>query len=131
MDTRDFHERMNQAENGRDWESLSALLAEEVVITHPGIGPVSGRDANLATFQFILGAIDGYHRSASEFVAEGDRCAFRFTITGTHTGDLPGYPATGQPVEIVGALFAEVRDGQLLRATEMLEHDSIRGISLR
>jgi hypothetical protein len=64
-------------------------------------------------------------------VVEGDRAAFRFTITGTHSGDLPGYPATNLPVEISGAMFVRVNGSCLLEAVEILNHDSTRNLSLR
>jgi ketosteroid isomerase-like protein len=119
------------AENGQDWAALAALFAEDVTIVHPGLGPVPGREANVAVMQLILGAISGYTRSNDGLVIDGERGAFRFAITGTHTGDLPGFPATGEPVEISGAMHFVVRDGQLAEAVEILNHDSIRGVSLR
>ena len=64
-------------------------------------------------------------------MVDGDSGAFCFTITGTHAGDLPGYPATGGPVEISGAMFFEVVGGQMTYATEILNHDSTRNLSLR
>jgi predicted ester cyclase len=122
---------MDAAENRHDWGAIEAVFDPDVEIVHPGIGSVRGRDDNLAVMRLIMGAIDGYRRQRHETVCDGDRCAFRFTITGRHTGDLPGFPATGEPVEIMGAIFAEARQGHLVRIVEILEHDSIRGISLR
>jgi predicted ester cyclase len=122
---------ISAAENEYDWERLGPLFSDQVTIVHPGIGPVVGRDANLAVIQFIVGAISGYHRTVENLVVQGDSGAFCFTITGTHTGDLPGYPATGNPAEITGAMFFQVSGGQLTHATEILNHDSTRNLSLR
>ena len=119
------------AENERDWERLGALFHEDVTIVHPGIGPVPGRESNIAVMQFVIGAVDGYQRSTEGLVAVRDRGAFRFTITGVHTGDLPGYPATNLPVDISGAMFIQVNGDCLLEALEMLNHDSTRDLSLR
>ena len=122
---------ISAAENDYDWERLGPLFSDEVTVVHPGIGPVVGRDTNLAVIQLIVGAIEGYHRTVDDLVVQGDSGAFRFTITGTHTGDLPGYPATGNAVEITGAMFFQVSDGQMTHATEILNHDSTRNLSLR
>ena len=124
-------EAISAAENEYDWERLGPLFSDQVTIVHPGLGPVVGRDANLAVIQFLVGAISGYHRATEHLVVEGDSGAFCFSITGTHTGDLPGYPATGDPVEITGAMFFQVSDGQMSYATEILNHDSTRNLSLR
>lgn len=39
-------------------------------------------------------------------------------MTGVHTGDVPGLPATGKPFRISGAGVGEIRDGKLARVTE-------------
>ena len=122
---------ISAAENAHDWERLAALFADQVTIVHPGIGPVVGRDANIGVVRFIVAAISGYARTVEDLVVDGESGAFRFTITGTHTGDLPGHPATGGPVEISGAMFFQASAGQMTYATEILNHDSTRGLSLR
>jgi predicted ester cyclase len=131
VETRQLVAAIAVAENDHAWDQLGELFDEHVTIVHPGLGPVVGREANIAVMKFIVGAIDGYARSTENLVVDGDSGAFRFTITGTHTGDLPGYPATRQPVEISGAMFFRVRDGLLAEATELLNHDSTRNLSLR
>lgn len=131
VDTRDLVRAISAAENARDWERLAALFADQVTVVHPGIGPVVGRAANVGVIQFIAAAISGYSRTVDHLVVDGESGAFCFTITGTHTGDLPGNPATGQPVEISGAMFFQASAGQLVAATELLNHDSTRNLSLR
>ena len=98
---------------------------------HPGIGPVVGRDANISVMKFIIGAIEGYTRTTEGLVVDGDRGAFRFAIVGVHAGDLPGYRSTGEAVDISGAMFFRVSDERLIEATEILNHDSTRRLSLR
>jgi predicted ester cyclase len=131
VDTRELVDAISVAENAYDWDRLGAMFSDQVTIVHPGVGPVVGRDANVAVIRFIVGAISGYHRTVENLVVEGDSGAFCFTITGTHTGDLPGYPATGNPVEIAGAMFFRVSGGEITHSTEMLNHDSTRNLSLR
>jgi predicted ester cyclase len=131
MNVRELTERIAAAENAGDWEALGELFEPDVVIHHPGIGPVEGRSANIGLLQLIHGAVTGYHRTTTDLVAEGNRGAFRFTITGTHTGDLPGFPATDRAIEVSGAMHFEVVDGRLRSAFEIVNHDSIRGLSLR
>jgi predicted ester cyclase len=131
VETRELVDAISAAENARDWERLGPLFSDHVTIVHPGIGPVVGRDANLGIIRFIVAAISGYTRTVENLIVEGESGAFCFTITGTHTGDLPGYPATGNRVEIAGAMFFRVSAGQMTHATEILNRDSTRDLSLR
>lgn len=131
MNLTELTARLEAAENDRDWPQFAALLDPDVTIVHPGIGPVVGVDANMMVMQLITGAIEGYHRTTEDLLVDRDRGAFRFSITGRHTGDLPGYPATHEPVEIAGAMFFTARHGRLHRAEELTNHDSLRQISLR
>jgi steroid delta-isomerase-like uncharacterized protein len=47
--------------------------------------------------------------------ADEDRLTVEWTFAGTQTGDLPGLPARGQPVELPGVSVCEVTDGLLVR----------------
>lgn len=98
---------------------------------HPGIGPVVGVEANLIVMQLITAAIEDYHRTTSELVTSQNQGASTCSITGRHAGDLPGFPATGEPVEIGGAILFSARNGRLHHAEEMTNHDSRRELSLR
>ena len=39
-------------------------------------------------------------------------------MSGVHTGDAPGLPATGKPFKISGGGFGEVREGKIVRTTQ-------------
>lgn len=48
-----------------------------------------------------------------EAIAQEDRAAARWTVRGTHDGDLLGFAATGKPVEFTGISFYTVRCGKI------------------
>jgi len=55
-----------------------------------------------------------------EVIAEGDRVAARWTIRGTHDGDLLGFAPTGKPVEFTGISFFTIHCGKVVEfQTEM------------
>ncbi len=55
-----------------------------------------------------------------EVILQGDQVAARWTIRGTHEGDLLGFAATGNPVEFTGISFFTVRCGKIIEfQTEM------------
>ena len=45
-------------------------------------------------------------------LTDGDRFASRTTVTGTHTGDLMGMPATGKRISVEAVDIGRVHDGQ-------------------
>jgi len=57
-------------------------------------------------------AFPDLHVSIDDLLADGGRFASRTTITGTHTGDLMGIPATGKHISIGAVDIGRVGDGQ-------------------
>jgi steroid delta-isomerase-like uncharacterized protein len=131
MDPRAVLAAISEAENAHQWERMGQLFSDDVIIVHPGLGELVGREANMGWIKMFAGAIDDYRRETFDVIVDGERGALRFTISGRHTGDLPGIPATDLPVEVSGAMFFQVHDGKLAFAREIIEHESLRGISTR
>ena len=49
-----------------------------------------------------------------DIIAENDRTAVRYTLRGTHDGELMGVPASGQRVSSDGMVFARFEDGKVV-----------------
>lgn len=49
-----------------------------------------------------------------DMIAEGDKVAFCWTCTGTHTGEYEGIPPTGKPIKGTGISFYRFADGKLV-----------------
>ncbi len=71
--------------------------------------------------ELMLGTFAGF----PDFVVELKRAfssnntiACEWIMSGTHTGDFPGYEATGRPFSVRGASVAVVRDGKVVRWTD-------------
>ena len=47
-----------------------------------------------------------------DLLIDGDRFASRTTVTGTHTGDLMGMPATGKHMSVEAADIGRIENGQ-------------------
>ena len=52
------------------------------------------------------------HVSIEDVLTDGDRFASRTTVTGTHTGDLMGMPATGKRVSVEAVDVGRIENGQ-------------------
>ena len=52
------------------------------------------------------------HVSLDDLLTDGDRFASRTTVTGTHTGDLMGMPATGRRISVEAVDIGRIENGQ-------------------
>ena len=55
--------------------------------------------------------------TVEDLLAEGDEVAVRWTLRGTHEGELRGgIPATGRRVEVSGITISRIRDGRVVES---------------
>ncbi len=47
-------------------------------------------------------------------IAEGDKVAARITMTGTHTGEMMGVPASGNKLNFPGMYFVTLSNGKIV-----------------
>jgi len=78
--------------------------------------------------------VDGYRSALSglkvtidQQFTEGDFVATRFTITGTHDGDLIGTPATGKDVAFTGITISRCEGGRIAEEWELTDMMSLLG----
>ena len=106
--------------NGGNLDALPGIVAEGYL--H---GSANGPDATGIAdggeqIGGFLTALPDLEWTFDQIIAEGDRAAARWTIRGTHAGDLLGFAATGNPVEYTGISFFTVRCGKIVEfQTEM------------
>ncbi len=66
-------------------------------------------------------AYSGLQVTIDDLIAEGDNVVARVTFTGTHSGPLLGYPATGKQAVLTGLYLFKFADGRV--RTMMFEAD--------
>ena len=94
--------------------AMDELVAEDY-LDHspppfPGLAP--GREGLKQAFKLFWDATPGYHQIEDQ-VAEGDKVVTRLTAYGTHEGDLPGVPRTGNKLEMTATVIHRLSDGKL------------------
>ena len=72
--------------------------------------PVSGPAGYKEVVTAYRTALPDLQLTIEDMVLEGNKGAFRWTMRGTHQGDLFGIPATGKAVTFVGVTIARVRE---------------------
>ena len=58
-------------------------------------------------------------------IAEGDRVGLLFRVTGTHTGEFFGIPATGRKVDVYEIAMLRIADGQMVEGWFMMDETAL------
>src|SRR5215210_782920 len=112
-------------EEGDIDEQVDELLAPDYVNHSPGTpDQPTGPEGVKAVLRMFRSGIPDARVVVSDMIAEDDKVAVRYTIEGTHEGDLFGVPPTGQRVSIESFTVERVSDGKIRehwRVTDTLD----------
>lgn len=70
-----------------------------------------GRSGVTAFAGITFNGAPDFSIAVDHIVVQGDRAAAAWTMSGTHTGDMPGFPATGRPFAVRASSMIGMRDG--------------------
>ncbi len=111
------------------WNEGNMSAADELMAVDAEIHMPTGEMVDLdelkgfaATFR---GAFPDWHSTLEELIAEGDRVAERWTVRGTHQGELQGIPPTGRHVETPGSVFYRIVSGKIVEFRGQLDMMSL------
>lgn len=100
--------------NRGDVSAADAAFAPDCVIHITGVAaPFHGTGAWKEFIAGLLQAFPDIHFTIEDQLVQGDRAAFRWRATGTHTGPLGAAPPTGKPVALDGLIIDRVVDGKV------------------
>jgi len=71
----------------------------------------SDRDGIADFFRALVAAAPDARIEADDLIADGDRVAVRFTLTGTHQNELLGAPGSGRPLNVEGITVLRFENG--------------------
>ncbi len=79
--------------------------------------------------QFVsmyLSAFPDLNATVEDVIAEGDKAVTRYTIRGTHQGEIEEFgPPTGRQVEIKGITIHRIEDGKIVEEWERYDNLSL------
>ncbi len=108
--------------NRGDLEVLDAVMAPEGRYHGPHMpGGVGGREEWRQAVSRYRAAFPDSHVTYDELIACGDTVVGRWSATGTHTGPLPGVPATGRRISLGGITIYRFAEGRVVEAWEQLD----------
>ena len=98
--------------NTHDPDVVDRFVAEDYVNHNAFVA--DGREANRQFWTVFFAGLPDVRVTMEDLVVSGDRVVGRFVYRGTHTGDLMGIPATGQPVEMRSIDIWRVQNGMFV-----------------
>lgn len=101
--------------NGKDIAGILETHSAEALAHNPVIpGSPLGFDAYQQACLAHVAAFPDFHVDAETLVVEADRVAVRWTVTGTHRGELMGVPPSGKAVKFDGVTIYRLADGKVV-----------------
>jgi steroid delta-isomerase-like uncharacterized protein len=86
--------------NAHDIDGFGAHLADDFVEHEDLPDGVTSRDGVIGWFTMLIGAFPDHAMTPRDVIDGGDKIVARVRLTGTHSGEFMGMPATGRPVDI-------------------------------
>lgn len=105
-----------------NFDALDEIVAADYLL-HPE--EVRGADGLKEMVQRYRDALSNLHVQVDHQFTQGDWVATRYTITGTHDGDLMGTPASGRDVSFTGITLSRCADGRIAEEWEIADTVSL------
>ena len=98
--------------NNGNFEVADEILAPDFVVNRvpPGIPP--DREGFKQLIAMYRAAFPDLHLDIEDQIAEGDMVVTRFTLHGTHQGELMGIPPTNKPITVTGIGINRIVEGR-------------------
>lgn len=106
--------RYQEIYNSNDLDALTDVVSDDLLTPRimPGVGEglEGGKKVHMTT---LIGMPD-WHTAIDDLIGEDDKVVARITMSGTHTGDFYGIPATGRRVEFTGIYIVRISNGKII-----------------
>ena len=106
--------------NNGDYSVLQELVHADYVYRSPD-QELQGQEALKALFTAYRSGLPDLTASVDDLVEMDDKVVISITLSGTHTGDLIGIPATGNRLKVHGMVLSRLEDGKIVEEWEILD----------
>jgi len=112
-----MHKWFDEVWNKKNASAIREMLSEDSIhhgLSGPGGPPVRGFEDFEKFHSDFLNAFPDLRVELQDVVADGEKVAARYTVTGTQRGPLPGIDATGKKVRFTGGGLCVIKDGKFI-----------------
>ncbi len=107
-----------------NFDALDDILTPDYAL-HPD--DVRGADGLKERVQIFREALSGLKVTVDQQFADGDYVTTRYTITGTHDGELMGTPPSGKRVAFSGITISRCEGGRIAEEWELVDTVALLG----
>ncbi len=113
------------------WNAWGMLALEELIspdiVFQGSIGTVVKGITEFKQYvNRIRSAFPDFHNHIEELIAEGDKVAARLTYSGTHRGELFGFPGSGTRVTYQGLAIFELEENKIVRGFVLGDTEALK-----
>jgi steroid delta-isomerase-like uncharacterized protein len=99
------------------WNKGNLAIAAQIypsnyVFHDPSGQDIKGTEGIKQAISMLRSAFPDLVFAINDMVAEGDKVAWRYTVTGTHKGEYMGIAPTGRKINISGIIISRCADGK-------------------
>ena len=126
-------ERFIDAWNKGDVAALKEVLSPDFV-HHPRMGVDESLEEAFEGLKERMTMFSDQNLQVQDLIVKGDKFVFWGIFSGTHTGDIEGFPATGKRVEIRGFGIYQVENGRIVEdwgITDLLDFHEQLGFEVK
>ena len=122
-----LHDRHLEVRNARNVSALQNDYAEDAVVEGSMFPkPFVGRAAIAARIGAEMLAFPDLRVEMTNRVVHGNQVTVEWVATGTHTGDFPGFPASGRSFSIPGVTVVIRERGKIVRESLYYDMEVVR-----
>lgn len=100
------------------WNQQNLSTADELIasnfVDHDPQSSVQGLEGYKQFVLYYLTAFPDSHFTVEDEISEGQMVVTRWTVSGTHTGNLGAIPATGRRISVTGISCGRVENGKIV-----------------
>ena len=107
--------------NQKDLSALETYFSPDLTdhALPPGLPP--GLEGRKIFASALLAAFPDLRVDVNDLIAEGEKLVTRYSVRGTHKGELMGIPPTGKEISITGTAIDRFENGQSIEHWEIID----------
>ncbi len=111
---------MEQGNKG-NLDAVDELFAPGFISHTAAMGEMRGLESYKSFVTMTRTAFPDLHFTVEDQIAEGDKVMTRYTIHGTHQGEMMGIPPTGKSFTISGIGLDRIENGKFVESWESFD----------
>ncbi len=106
--------------------ALEELISPDIVFRGSIGATVTGIEQFKQYVNRIRAAFPDFHNHIEELIGEGEKVVARLTYTGSHQGELFGFPGTGKKINYQGIGIFKFRKGKIVSGFVLGDTESLK-----